>query len=109
MRCTAAGRKPLAELLRDEMAHGDLLGRSGPDGFLLVAHGKRLAEAREYADRLRAAVQRMAVDPRVAPFLTVSVGIAQAGPEEREAAGLVDRAGKAAHIASKNGGNQIFS
>lgn len=105
----AAGLKPLAELLRDEMAHGDLLGRSGPDGFLLVAHGKRLAEAREYADRLRAAVQRMAVDPRVAPFLTVSVGIAQAGPEEREAAGLVDRAGKAAHIASKNGGNQIFS
>jgi GGDEF domain-containing protein len=45
----------------------------------------------------------------VAPFLTVSVGFAQAGPEEREAAGLVDRAGKAAHIASKNGGNQIFS
>ncbi|KAA2284197.1 diguanylate cyclase [Arenimonas fontis] len=104
-----AGLRPLAELLRDEMAHGDLLGRSGPDGFLLVAHGKRLAEAREYADRLRAAVQRMPVDPRVAPFLTVSVGIAQAGADDRDATALADRAGRAAHIASKNGGNQIFS
>lgn len=104
-----SGLRPVAELLRDEMDHGDLLGRSGPDGFLLVAHGKKLLQAREYADRLRAAVHRMPVDPRVAPFLTLSIGVAQAGPDERDPAALAERAGRAAHIASKNGGNQIFS
>lgn len=104
-----AGLRPVAGLLREEIDYGDLLGRSGPDGFLLVTPGKRLLSAREYAERLRAAVSRLAVDPRVAAGLTVSIGIAQAGPDERDPAGLVERAGRAAQIAAKNGGNQIFS
>ncbi len=105
----AAGLRPLADLLRDEAAHGDVLGVCGNDGFLLVSQNKKLLEARDYADRLRAAVQRMAVDPRVAPFLTVSVGVAQAGPGERDGAALAERATRSARIANKNGGNQIFS
>ncbi|MFY2765461.1 diguanylate cyclase [Arenimonas sp. MALMAid1274] len=104
-----AGLRPVAELLREEVDYGDLIGRSGPDGFLLVANGKRLIEARDYAERLRAAVARMPVDARIAASLTVSIGVAQAGPAERDAAALVERALKAAQIASKNGGNQIFS
>jgi PleD family two-component response regulator len=51
----------------------------------------------------------MDVDPRVAVALTVSVGVAQASPDERDPEALVDRAAKASLIAVKNGGNQIFS
>lgn len=101
--------RPVAAMLREEMSHGDLIGRGGPDGFLVLAPGKKLLQAREYADRLREAVSHMAVDPRIAPMLSISVGIAQAGPDERNVAALTDRAAKAALVASKNGGNQIFS
>lgn len=104
-----AGLRPVADLLREEADYGDLLGRSGPDGFLLVAPGKALLKARNYAETLRAAVSRLAVDPRVSAGLTVSIGIAQAGADERDAAALVERTGRTAQIASKNGGNQIFS
>lgn len=105
----AAGLRPVAELLLEAIDHGDLLGRSGPDGFLLVAPGKRLLQAREYAERLRAAANRLRIDPRIATSLSLSVGVAQAGPDERSPAGILERATRAAQIASKNGGNQIFS
>ncbi len=105
-----AGLRPVADLLREEVAHGDQVGRSGPDGFLVIAHGRRLLEAREYADRLRTAVTRLVVDPRIAATgFSLSIGVAQAGPDERDPAALVERAGRAAQIANKNGGNQIFS
>ena len=104
------GLRPAAELLREEIDYGDVVGRSGPDGFLLVSYGKRLLEARDYADRLRAALTRLPVDARISPTgLSFSIGVAQAGPDEREPAGLIERASRAAQIASKNGGNQIFS
>ena len=104
-----SGLRPVAELLREESDYGDLLGRSGPDGFLLVSPGKALLTARTYAEKLCAAVSRLAVDPRVSAGLTVSIGVAQAGPHERDAAALVERTARIAQIATKNGGNQIFS
>lgn len=104
-----AGLRPVAELLLEEIEYGDLLGRAGPDGFLVASPGRRLLPAREYAERLRGAVGRLAIDPRIATNLSVSIGVAQAGPEERDPAALRDRAGRAAQIAGKNGGNQIFS
>lgn len=104
-----AGLRPVAELLLEEIEYGDVIGRSGPEGFLVLAPGRRLLQAREYAERLRAAISRLRIDPRIAPSLSVSVGVAQAGPDERDPAGIVERAARAAQIANKNGGNQIFS
>lgn len=104
-----AGLRAVADLLREEADYGDLLGRSGPDGFLLVAPGRALLKSRDYAEKLRGAVSRMAVDPRVTAGLTVSIGIAQAGHDERDPAALFARATRVAQIAGKNGGNQIFS
>ena len=104
-----AGLRPVAELLLEEIEYGDLIGRSGPEGFLVLAPGRRLLQAREYAERLRAAISRLRIDPRIAPSLSVSVGVAQAGPDERDPAGILERAARAAQIANKNGGNQIFS
>lgn len=105
----AAGLRPVAELLLEEVEYGDVIGRSGPDGFLVVAPGRRLLQARDYAERLRAAISRLRIDPRISPVLSVSVGVAQAGAEERDPAGILERADRAARIANKNGGNQIFS
>lgn len=104
-----AGLRAVADLLREEGDYGDLLGRSAGDGFLLVTPGKALLPARNYAEKLCAAVSRLAVDPRVSAGLTVSIGVAQAGSEERDPRVLAERAGRIAQIASKNGGNQIFS
>ena len=75
----------------------------------MLAPGKKLLQAREYAERLREAVSHMPVDPRIAPTLSISVGIAQAGAEERKSADLAERAAKAAQVATRNGGDQIFS
>jgi diguanylate cyclase (GGDEF)-like protein len=105
----ALALEPIGALLREEMDYGDLIGRSGDDGFLMVADGKRLLEARDYADRLRASVEKMPVDARIGPGFTISVGVAPAVPGERDPAALIERAQKAALIASKNGANQIFS
>ena len=76
---------------------------------MLVSPGKAQLKAREYAEKLRGAVSRLAVDPRVTVGLSVSIGIAQAGPHERDASALVERTRQIAQIANKNGGNQIFS
>ena len=51
----------------------------------------------------------MEVDERIGPGFSVSIGVAPAVPGEREGGALIERAAKAAQIASKNGGNQIFS
>lgn len=104
-----AALKVVAECLREEMTHGDLIGRSGPEGFLVLAPGKKLLQAREYAEALREALSHLAVDPRIAPTLSVSIGIAQAGPDDRDVPALAARAQNAARVASRNGGNQIFS
>ncbi|HEX4852972.1 diguanylate cyclase [Arenimonas sp.] len=104
-----AGLRPVAELLLEEIEYGDVIGRSGPDGFLVLAPGRKLLQARDYAERLRAAISRLRIDPRIAPSLSVSVGVAQAGPDERDPAGILERAARAAQIANKNGGNQIFN
>lgn len=104
-----AALRPVATLLRDEISHGDLVGRSAGGGFLVLAPGKKLLQAREYAERLRAAVSHMAVDPRIAPTLSISVGITQAGADERRVDEVTERAAKAARVASRNGGDQIFS
>ncbi|HEX5694268.1 MAG TPA: diguanylate cyclase [Arenimonas sp.] len=101
--------RPVASLLRQEISHGDLVGRSAGGGFLVLAPGKKLLQAREYAERLREAVSHMAVDPRIAPTLSISIGITQAGPDERRVADVTERAAKAARVASRNGGDQIFS
>ncbi len=104
-----AALRPVASLLRDEISHGDLVGRSASGGFLVLASGKKLLQAREYAERLREAVSHMVVDPRIAPTLSISIGIAQAGPSERKSAELAERAANAARVATRNGGDQIFS
>ncbi len=49
------------------------------------------------------------MDPRVSAGLTVSIGVAQVGHQERDPAAVLERTGRIAQIASKNGGNQIFS
>ena len=105
----ALALEPIGRLLHEELDYGDLIGRSGPDGFLIVADGKRLREARDYADRLRASVEKMEVDARIGPGFSISVGVAPAVPGERDGSALVERATRAAQIAAKNGGNQIFS
>ena len=104
-----AALRPVAALLREEISHGDLVGRNSGGGFLVLAPGKKLLQAREYAEKLREAVSHMVVDPRIAPTLSISVGIAQAGPDERKPDELAGRAANAARVATRNGGDQIFS
>jgi diguanylate cyclase (GGDEF)-like protein len=104
-----AALRLVATSLREECEPGDTLGRAGDDGMIVVAVGKRLIQARDYAERLRTAISRMPVDPRIAPMLTVSIGIAQADPADTSNARMLARALAAAQIAAKNGGNQIFS
>lgn len=105
---TAAWR-PVVALLREQAEQGDPVGRAGDEGLVMIAVGKRLIDARDYAERLRTAISRMPVDPRIAPMLTVSIGIAQADPADTNEARMLARALSAAQIAAKNGGNQIFS
>ncbi|KFN51091.1 GGDEF domain-containing protein [Arenimonas composti] len=104
----AAALRPVAELLRDEIDYGDLVGRGGDDGFVVIAENRRLIEARDYAERLRVAMTRLPIDPKIAPMLSISIGVAQLG-DDRDPVILLQRADRAAQIARRNGGNQVFS
>ena len=99
--------KILAELLQTHTRSADLIGRTGPDEFVLVMSDATREGAREACARLRLAVQDHAWESIAASLgITVSIGLCEQGGK-LNAAQLLARADRALYFARSKGGNRI--
>jgi len=97
----------LADLIRDEIDYGDTIGRFTEDEFLVLLHGRSIGDARALAERICAAVRKLALPAADGATLQVSVGVSHMQPGERTAQFLLERAAKALAKARQYGGNQV--
>jgi len=104
----AAGDLVLSEVaatMQAQLRPTDSCARMGGEEFLVILPDTDAAGAVVAADRLRKAIRDTALalsDGKPLPALTVSIGVAQAGAEEK-ASDMVSRADAALYRA-KNGG-----
>lgn len=104
-----AALRAVAERARGALRAGDLLARVGGEEFGALLPGAALADAREVAERIRAAVEAAPVPVTAASVplrLTVSLGCA-ARVSGEAAAALVGRADARLYDAKRGGRNRV--
>lgn len=100
--------RAVAGTLSGALDEGDLFGRYGGEEFIAILPGRGGAAAREVGERLRAAVERLAVDWEGQSIkLTVSVGVATRRDGERTPAATIERADKALYASKRAGRNCV--
>jgi diguanylate cyclase (GGDEF)-like protein len=90
---------------------GDVLGRYGGEEFALVMPGASLQAGLVVAERLRLAVESLAVPNTGSPqgVVTVSVGVASAVAGEKPLDALLATADSALYEAKRRGRNQVVT
>jgi diguanylate cyclase (GGDEF)-like protein len=97
----------LADLTRDEIDYGETIGRFVDDELLVLLYGRSIGDARALAERICAAVRKLALPAADGAMLQVSIGVSQMQPGERSSQFLLERAAKALAKARQYGGNQV--
>ncbi|NKC32161.1 GGDEF domain-containing protein [Falsiroseomonas selenitidurans] len=97
----------VADLLAENVRHGDVVGRTGPAAFALCLPGLDLLGARRAAERLRRALAAAEFPTEAGPLrVTCSFGICAAAPGETLSE-LVRRAEAALQAARREGRNRV--
>jgi diguanylate cyclase (GGDEF)-like protein len=100
--------REVAAALRGALEPTDMLGRYGGEEFVVLLPGRSGAEAREMAERLRAAVEhREFHHDNHAERLTVSIGVATRLDREETPTEAVKRADQALYAAKRGGRNCV--
>jgi diguanylate cyclase (GGDEF)-like protein len=99
-----------AATLAESVRSVDVVARYGGEEFTVILFETGRDEARESAERIRARVQEMRVEPEGGPALavTVSIGIAEAGTADASAGDLLRRADQALYRAKRAGRNGVY-
>ena len=93
----------LADLIREEVDYGETIGRLAPDQFMVLAPGRAIGVARDLAERICMEVRAQ----HLSGGITVSIGVSQMMPGERNAQFMRVRAANALAKARLYGGNQV--
>jgi diguanylate cyclase len=89
----------------NQLRPGDLFGRIGGEEFAVLLPSCNLSQARRVAERLRIAVERAPLDNGIG--FTISLGLAQLGPESDTLERMLDRADEALLRAKRSGRNRV--
>ena len=105
-------RQVAAVLAREARRAGELVARYGGEEFVVVLPGIDAAEARDFAERLRAAVEGEAMPHATSlagPHVTLSMGVASGRPRhEADAEALLKEADVALYLAKRQGRNRVL-
>jgi diguanylate cyclase (GGDEF)-like protein len=104
----AAGDEALeafGDILKRQTRDSDIAGRYGGEEFLAILPSSDAEGARQYAERVREALARHELPSGTR--ITVSAGVAVAGPTMSEASELVRAADAALYQAKAAGGNRV--
>lgn len=100
--------RQVAATLRDALEASDMLGRYGGEEFVALLPGRGASDARQIAERLRAAVESCQfLYEGQAERLTVSIGVATRLNRESVPAAAVKRADNALYAAKHGGRNCV--
>lgn len=91
---------------------GDVLARYGGEEFIVLLHDADVHGAQTVAERMRSAVQSLAIEHQGSPFgvVTVSIGVASVAIDAAVTpAELVDAADKALYAAKCSGRNRVVA
>ena len=98
----------VAQLMRQQTRQVDILGRSGGEEFLLLLPDTELAQALALAERLRQSVAEARVPHGgQALAITLSIGVALMGADDRSADDVLARADRALYAAKAAGRNAV--
>ncbi|MBI2993831.1 MAG: GGDEF domain-containing protein [Gammaproteobacteria bacterium] len=101
--------RAVAATLRDSIRPNDLLARFGGEEFSVLLSGTGPVGSITAAERLRKAVENRSIrnrDGTPLPSVTISVGVAQLGPDE-SLESLIEKADKGLYEAKEQGRNQV--
>ncbi|MGK9066919.1 sensor domain-containing diguanylate cyclase [Stutzerimonas chloritidismutans] len=102
--------RQVAEVLRQHgQRAGEVVARYGGEEFAMILPGLAAPEAAPLAERIRDAVERLALshgETRVT--LTISIGVASLPPRDTSPAQLLDAADAALYRAKHSGRNQVM-
>lgn len=101
--------REVASILTDACAPGDVVGRTGPDEFLIVAAGADIRQLRSRLDAARLALESIALDTDAGDRLplTVSIGVGVAPLHGRTPTELLSAVAVTLGEAKSGGGNQL--
>jgi diguanylate cyclase (GGDEF)-like protein len=100
--------RTIARAVREQLRPADILGRFGGEEFLVGLVETDEAAATVVAERLRRAVARTHVESGPAhASLTLSIGVANLGPDVQSLDALIERADRALYQAKEGGRNQV--
>ena len=97
-----------AELLKRQSRRNDLVGRLGGEEFCIVLPETSLAAAQDVAERIVAECRRLevVVDGHLLG-ITVSVGVTEVEPDDRDFSNVLRRADAALYAAKDNGRDRV--
>jgi diguanylate cyclase (GGDEF)-like protein len=106
--CGDKALKALTRRVRDVLRSGDMVGRLGGEEFIVLAPELHWGAGQALAERIRSAVAAAPVlIDGYELALTVSVGVAEAEPYERDMSTTLRRADKALYVAKHGGRNRV--
>jgi diguanylate cyclase (GGDEF)-like protein len=105
--------REIAVALRSQLRRpGDLLARYGGEEFAVVLPETGVVGAAQLAERMRLAVESLHLSHEgssVAPYVTVSLGVAEGEPKRQSPEELIGRADQALYRAKSAGRNRLYS
>jgi diguanylate cyclase (GGDEF)-like protein len=100
--------KAVVDNAHRELRQADTLGRWGGEEFLVVLDGAYATHATAVAERIRGNVEFRCREVEGQPVrLTVSIGVAEVTPADRNASAVVARADRALYEAKRRGRNRV--
>ena len=98
----------LASTCRQSLRQLDVIGRYGGEEFVVLLPETSAALAAETAERLRREIEQLRVPaPAGEIHVTVSIGVATAGPATESVAALINEADRALYEAKRGGRNRV--
>ena len=100
----------LVERIQHALGHDDVIGRVGGEEFVVLSPGNDLRRTLALGERIRTGVERaQLVFDGHALGMTVSVGVTEAAPGERDVTALLQRADAALYAAKRAGRNRVMA